>query len=186
MLLPTVILIAAVHLSDACFEMDTGYNGEPRGSNGVGRVADVASARDCQQACLDEWPTCQFWTWNSPDWRSRPGMCWLKSSNEGRVQRQKGRISGPAYCPGWCFEHNTTIGRGKGNGAGKKEDVPSPLACQKECQMNDECNAWIWNGPEHPRNPLGCWMKKAPTEPSRGEQDMHRVSGPKEDCGLPM
>ena len=52
--------------------------------------------------------------------------------------------------------------------------------------MNDECNVWIWNGPEHERNPLVCWMKKAATEPSRGKQDMHRVSGPKEDCGPPM
>jgi len=188
MLLPTVILLAAVHLSDSCFEMDTGYWGEPRGSNGVGRKADVDSALDCQVACQAEWPTCQFWTWNSPNWRSRQGTCYFKSSMEGRVQgtKQKGRVSGPAYCPEGCFQYDTTIGRGKGNGAGKKEDVPSALACQKECQMNDECNFWVWNEPEHRRNPFGCWMKKAATEPSRKRRDEHRVSGPKENCGPPM
>jgi hypothetical protein len=61
--------------------------------------------------------------------------------------------------------------------------VPTPFACQQKCQMNDECNNWIWNGPEHRREPLACWMKKGETEPSVGKpQDINRISGPK-FCG---
>jgi len=181
MFLPTVILLAAVRLSDACFEFDTGYLGQPRGSNGVGKQFDVASAFDCQKACQDD-GTCQYWTWNGPDWRNRNGVCWFKNSMEGRVQgtRQAGRVSGPAYCE--CFAYDTSIGRGRGNQAstGRKNDVLTPFDCQRECQMIDDCNNWIWNDAEHIRNPNVCWMKKAATEPTVGNPtDLHRISGPK-------
>jgi hypothetical protein len=99
MLLPVAILLAAVRISDACFEMDTGYLGDPQGSNGVGRQLDVASAFECQKACQGEVTgTCQYWMWNGPDWKNRNGVCWFKNSMDGRVQgtRQSGRISGPA------------------------------------------------------------------------------------------
>lgn len=184
MFLPVAILLAAVRLSDACFEMDTGYLGDPRGSNGVGRKQDIASAFECQKACQAK-SNCEYWTWNGPDWRSKNGVCYFKSSTEGRLQgpNQAGRISGPAYCD--CFAYDTSIGRGKqvngaGNGAGAKEDVPTPFACQQECQMNDDCNVWIWNDADHAKNPNKCWMKKAATEPTVGQaNDIHRISGPK-------
>ena len=97
MLLLTIALVASLQLSDACFEMDTGYLGSPRGSNGVGRVTDITSPYECQVACQND-ESCEFWTWNSPDWRSRQGTCFFKDDTSGRVQGQShaGRVSGPA------------------------------------------------------------------------------------------
>jgi len=188
MFLLTIVLVAAMHLSDACFEVDTGYLGRPRGSNGVGRVTGITTPFECQVACQnDESGECQFWTWNSPDWRSKQGTCFFKDSASGRVQgtRQAGRISGSAYCD--CFAYDTTIGRGKGNGLGKVDDVPSPFACQMECQKVDACKNWIWNSQEHERNPNACYLKKGETEASVGRDlDMNRISGPKACGEIPM
>ena len=73
---------------------------------------------------------------------------------------------------------------GRGNGAGKVDDVASAMECQMHCQMTDACNAFIWNGPEKQKRPNRCWMKKA----AEGDgirstfgtrKDIHRVSGPK-------
>jgi hypothetical protein len=55
------------------------------------------------------------------------------------------------------------------------------------CQMTDECNAFMWNEPEHQRKPNVCWMKKAAegdgiTSSFGKRTDIHRVSGPK-FCG---
>merc|ERR1712018_649040 len=178
MLSKAVVLFALIQVSLACFEQDTGYLGAPRGSNGVGRVDGIPTAYECQVACQNE-PDCEFFVWNSPDWRSRQGRCYFKKNDNGRVQgpRQAGRISGPKFCD--CFDYDTTIGRGKGNGAGRVNDVPSPLACQAECRNNADCTRWIWNSPEHERNPNVFWLKKAATEASVGTDfDLNRISGP--------
>ena len=96
MLSKIVVLCAVAHVSLACFEFNTGYLGSPRGSNGVGRVEDIPTAYECQVACQNE-PACEFWTWNSPDWRARQGICYFKSNKGGSVRgrRQAGRVSGP-------------------------------------------------------------------------------------------
>ena len=96
MLSKIVVLCAVAHVSLACFEFNTGYLGSPRGSNGVGRVEDIPTAYECQVACQNE-PACEFWTWNSPDWRARQGICYFKSNKGGTVsgRRQAGRVSGP-------------------------------------------------------------------------------------------
>jgi len=182
MMLKSVALFAIIHASMACFFPDTGYLGEPRGANGVGKVEDIPTAYECQLACQNE-PNCEFWVWNSPDWRARHFTCYFKRDDSGMQQgpmgrpNQMGRIAGPKFCD--CFDYDTTIGRGKGNGAGRVDDVPTPFACQKECQNNSECTRWIWNSPEHARNPNVCWLKKAATEASVGAaSDMNRISGP--------
>merc|ERR1712012_1116626 len=99
MLSKIVVLCAVAHVSLACFEFNTGYLGSPRGSNGVGRVEDIPTAYECQVACQNE-PACEFWTWNSPDWRARQGICYFKSNKGGSVRgrRQAGRVSGPKFC----------------------------------------------------------------------------------------
>ena len=62
---------------------------------------------------------------------------------------------------------------------GRVDDVPSPLACQAECRKRAGCTRWIWNAPEHGRNPNVCWLKKAATEASVGGRgDRNRISGP--------
>merc|ERR1712012_1189905 len=106
MLSKIVVLCAVAHVSLACFEFNTGYLGSPRGSNGVGRVEDIPTAYECQVACQNE-PACEFWTWNSPDWRARQGICYFKSNKGGSVRgrRQAGRVSGPKFCD--CL--NTTL-----------------------------------------------------------------------------
>ena len=88
-----VILLAVVQVSLACFDVGTAYLGRPRGANGVGRVANIPTAYECQVACQNE-PECEFFVWNSPDWRSRQGMCYFKK-NDGGSRQQAGRISGP-------------------------------------------------------------------------------------------
>ena len=85
MLSKAVVLFALIQVSFACFEQDTGYLGAPRGSNGVGRVDGIPTAYECQVACQNE-PACEFWTWNSPDWRAQQGRCYFKSAMTGRVQ----------------------------------------------------------------------------------------------------
>ena len=66
------------------------------------------------------------------------------------------------------------------------EDVATAFDCQTECQNKEECNNWIWNSPDHERNPNVCWLKKAETEPSIGTAgDINRVSGPKFCFGVP-
>lgn len=89
-----ILLLAAVHFSNACIEDDTAYLGDPRGSNGVGRATGVKSAEDCQVAC-QEHDGCEFWVWNSPQWRSKQNTCYFKSNDGGRKEGQEGRFSGP-------------------------------------------------------------------------------------------
>merc|ERR1712018_768776 len=90
MLSKIVVLCAVAHVSLACFEFNTGYLGSPRGSNGVGRVEDIPTAYECQVACQNE-PACEFWTWNSPDWRARQGICYFKS-NKGEVFEEEDKL----------------------------------------------------------------------------------------------
>ena len=89
-------LLIAVRFTTACLEYDVAYQGNPMGSNGVGRKAGVENEYDCMKACQDE-PKCNFWVWNSPQWRAGQGLCYFKSNNEGRTEKglQMGRISGP-------------------------------------------------------------------------------------------
>ena len=77
-----------------------------------------------------------------------------------------------------CVSHNSAIGRVKGNGAGRVDDVLTVEDCRMHCQMTDECNAFIWNDEEHPKNPNVCWMKKGFTEKGLADAE-HRHSGAK-------
>ena len=100
MLLKGFTLFAAIHVSMACFLPDTGYLGEPRGANGVGKVEGIPTAYECQLACQNE-PNCEFWVWNSPNWRARHFTCYFKRDDSGMQQgpmgrpSQMGRIAGP-------------------------------------------------------------------------------------------
>jgi len=189
MLLPTVLFLAAVHLSsalddavgfDGCFVYDTSI-GHGKEGNGAGVVEDVPSAAACQHECQmnDE---CNVWIWNEPTKKRKPNVCWMKRLATAPSQEKKDmhRISGPKVCD--CFMHDATIPNVAGNGAGKVDDVFSALECQMHCQMTDECNAFIWNDAEHKRNPNVCWMKKSFGDKplSLGKKkDSHRHTGPK-------
>merc|ERR1711997_1327781 len=166
---------------NTCFEFDTGYLGQPRGSNGVGRAYDIASAFECQVACHED-DLCEYWTWNSPQWFNRHETCWFKNSMDGRTEGQTGRVSGPANCD--CFAHDATIGRGAGNGFPKVEDVFSAFECQQICFFTEGCENFIWNSSEHANNPNVCWPKRSENyeagQNSVGTaRDMNRISGPK-------
>jgi len=188
MILPAIILFSALRLSDACAD---GMAGEDcffydtvigRGAgNGAGKVEGVDSTFDCQLECqMDD--DCNWWIWNSPD-HNNPNVCWLKKGyTDPSVggNKQTNRISGPKYCD--CFIHNEAIKSGGGNGAGvgRVDEVFSALDCQIQCQMEEECNAFIWNDAEHRKNPNTCWMKKGWGKGMKAKD--HRHSGPK-FCG---
>lgn len=138
----------------------------------------MESAEDCQTICegVEE---CHDWIWNGPEHKRRPNYCWLKKApigySAGRP-RDMHRVSGPEYCS--CWEQGVTIGRVSGNGAGMVKDVHSVAACQEACQANDECNNWVWNTPDHKKNPEKCWLKKAPIGYQKGKRmGRHRISG---------
>ena len=92
-----ILSLAIVHFVNACIEYDTAYVGSPMGSNGIGRMDGVETEYECQSACQAT-PRCQFWVWNSPQWRARQKVCYFKSNDEGKREGGRaatGRISGP-------------------------------------------------------------------------------------------
>jgi hypothetical protein len=198
MLLPTIIFLAAVHLSAAtldefggaandCFVYDTsiGHGKQGNGAgNGAGTKNDVPTAFACQEECQNT-EACNVWIWNEPEHKKHPNVCWMKkAATEPRhTKRDVHRISGPKVCD--CFAHDASIRKVGGNGAGRVDDVSCALECQMRCQMTDECNAFIWNDAEHKKHPNVCWMKKGFTEKGMSfgrKRDIHRHSGPK-FCG---
>ena len=72
------------------------YKGDPvRGIKGF-HISDITSAEECQQECVQD-SDCQFWTWNSPDFKKNPNTCWLKAG-KGKTKEVAGKISGPKIC----------------------------------------------------------------------------------------
>jgi len=190
MILPTIILFSALRLSDACADGGEDcffYNtviGRGKG-NGAGKVQGITSAFDCQIECQMH-DKCNWWIWNSPE-HNNPNICHFKkvyTDPSVGGKKQTNRISGPKFCD--CFTHNASIMNKKGNGVGKVEDVATALDCQIQCQIDEECNAFIWNDAEH-KKPNVCWLKKGFTEGFSFDKprDQHRHSGPK-FCGLAM
>merc|ERR1712150_397836 len=56
---------------------------------------------------------------------------------------------------------NTSVGRGSGNGIGRRIDnVQSVDDCRAECWKNAACRFFIWNGPEAPRQKFNCFLKR--------------------------
>ena len=72
------------------------YRGDPvRGIKNF-HVKNVMSADDCQQKCIED-NDCQFWTWNSPQFRRKKNTCWLKAGR-GEKMAKRGKTSGPRIC----------------------------------------------------------------------------------------
>ena len=76
--------------------------------------------------------------------------------------------------------------KGNGAGEGRVDDVFTALDCQIQCQLEDECNAFIWNDADHAKNPNTCWMKKGTMVASYFKPKQHRHSGPKYCPGMDM
>ena len=76
--------------------MDTQYRADPvRGIKNF-NIPDVFSAEDCLAECQKDCD-CNFWVWNSPDFKKNPNTCWLKNG-KGKVGPKKGKISGARAC----------------------------------------------------------------------------------------
>ena len=121
----------------------------------------MVTATECQGACQARL-NCSHWTWNSAT-----NTCWLKSSDEGRMER-KGKVSGPRECTeveivsvkdlditasngntrvrrvADCFDVGFTY-PGQGMKDNMLEGVESPEACQLHCQSREGCKYWTWN-----------------------------------------
>ena len=93
MLRLALVLFAAIHLSDACLEYDTGF-GPADGSLMVGKVT-ANSSDDCQRACQAE-ELCEYWGWNGPEFENlkQENSCFLKSA-KGEPTEKKGKVFGP-------------------------------------------------------------------------------------------
>ena len=73
-----------------------------------------------------------------------------------------------------------SIGRGiANNDAGGGGSVENAVDCQRICQTRDGCGAWIWNTENHARRPKLCFLKKAAIGYRKTENDINRVSGPR-------
>ena len=133
----------------------------------MAQVGGSVTAIDCQGACQARL-NCSYWTWNSAT-----STCWLKSSDQGRMER-KGKVSGPKECieveilsaedsalasngskrtrrkTADCFDVGFTY-PGQGMKNNMLEGVESPEACQLHCQSREGCKYWTWNSPNFSR-----------------------------------
>ena len=76
--------------------MDTLYRGDPvRGIKNF-HIKDVFSAEDCLTECQMDCD-CNFWVWNSPEFKKNPNTCWLKNG-KGTVKPKIGKIAGARSC----------------------------------------------------------------------------------------
>ena len=81
-----------------CFQDGVVYRNDPvRGITNF-NIPNVMSAEDCQTECQND-IDCQFWTWNSPNFKRNQNTCWLKAG-KGQIRAVSGKISGPRTCPG--------------------------------------------------------------------------------------
>ena len=72
------------------------YRGDPvRGIKNF-HITDVFSAEDCLVECQMDCD-CEFWVWNSPDFKKNPNTCWLKNG-KGQVKPKIGKIAGARAC----------------------------------------------------------------------------------------
>ena len=91
------------YIQDACYSSDTTYTGNPvRGIKNF-HIKGITSLEDCQEECVKD-PDCNFFTWNSPDFRkpNRRNTCWLQAG-KGTIKQNcgkkcTGKISGPKIC----------------------------------------------------------------------------------------
>ena len=75
-----------------CYVQDRDYAG-----NDLQKMADAASAVECQQNC-QALPDCKFFTYVLPEDTSEGQDCFAKTSDAGSYVRTL-RVSGPQYCP---------------------------------------------------------------------------------------
>jgi len=172
----TLVLFAAMRISDACLEYGFTY-GKGDGSLVVGKV-ETSSADECQRACQDE-ELCEYWGWRMMEPGDNVSTCFLKSSKGEKKKQKAGKIIGPKFCE--CFAYDASIGRDAGE-VGRVEEVFGPLDCMWHCQGTDGCENWIWNGPEKTGKPNSCQLKLGLGEGdnSSGElRDIGRISGPR-------
>ena len=54
--------------------------------------------------------------------------------------------------------------------------INSPGACQIQCQADDDCQFWMWNGPNARANKNTCWLT---TSNEHSTTQVGKVSGPK-------
>ena len=169
-----------------------------RGSgNGISRIPNIPNVEACRAECAKE-PECHFWIWNSPEARKKKLSCFLKKNdkNKDTSDKMRGRIAGPVTCDveeaeeleedvenedgivdcSNLFQENMAVGRGRGNGVGRVNNIQSANDCQAECQKVPECKFFIWNSPSAPKQKLSCWLKKNDTKKKRMRG---RISGPR-------
>merc|ERR1712018_94104 len=173
----TLVLFAAMRISDACLEY--GFTYGKSNKLVVGKV-ETSSADECQRACQDE-ELCEYWGWRIRDHDKPTNTCYLKSSKGKKNKPEFGNIVGPKFCE--CFAYDASIGRNAGE-LMRVEEVFGPLDCMWHCQDTPGCENWIWNGPEKTGKPNSCQLKLGLGEGdnSFGElRDIGRISGPR-DC----
>ena len=186
-----VIDCSAFYLNDTA--VGTGGNCASRGW-----VHNIRSVEDCRAECAKV-HDCKFFVWNSPLARKKKNSCFLKKNDKNKRSKNKdrGRISGPVTCDvseaeelekdienedgtvdcSNLFEQDVAVGRGRGNGVGRVNNIQSAEDCQAECQKVELCQFFIWNSPSARRKKLSCWLKK--NNHNRKENDVGRISGPR-------
>ena len=78
-----------------CFQENTVVGRGNR--NRAGRVANVHSAKDCQEICKRV-RICKFFVWNSPEKQRNRYVCFLKRNGKNKRTNAIGRVSGPRTC----------------------------------------------------------------------------------------
>ena len=73
------------------------------------------------------------------------------------------------------YQENMAVGRGRGNGVGKVQNVQTVEDCHAECAKVPACNFFIWNGPNCRWQRFSCWLKRNNNNPKRARG---RISGP--------
>ena len=48
--------------------------------------------------------------------------------------------------------------------------------CKSECQADEDCDFWVWNGPAYGANINTCWLK---SNMESNEIQVGKISGPK-------
>ena len=133
--------------------------------------------------------------------RRKKLSCYLKKNDKNQRSSNKdvGRISGPLTCDvaeaeelekdvesvdgtvdcSSLFEQNVSVGRGRGNGVGRVNNIQSAEDCQEECRKVPLCQFFIWNSPSARKQKLACWLKKNNKNRRENNKDVGRISGPR-------
>ena len=54
--------------------------------------------------------------------------------------------------------------------------ILSASDCKSECQADEDCDFWVWNGPAYGANINTCWLKSSMES---NEIQVGKISGPK-------